>query len=119
MTTKASLITAALLALLTAGPSAGQTGAGNDPAAPPLVALPPEKQALIRDHVRRSNLPAANLSEPARVDMIVPLEVDLLVLPQDAGTEVPTTTSYKFLIAGDVIAIVEPESRKVIQLIRR
>ena len=119
MTTRHSLITAALLGLLAAGPSAGQTGAGSGPTAEPLVALPPEKQALIRDHVRRSNLPAADLSEPARVDMIVPPDVDLLVLPQDAGTEVPTTTSYKFLIAGDVIAIVEPESRKVIQLIGR
>jgi hypothetical protein len=33
--------------------------------------------------------------------------------------EVPTTTSYRYLITGDVIAVVEPESRTVIQIIDR
>jgi hypothetical protein len=83
------------------------------------VPLSPEKQALVREQIKRSDLPAANLSEPPRVGMIVPPEENLLVLPQDARAEVPTTTSYKFLLSGDVIAALEPGSRKVIQLIRR
>jgi hypothetical protein len=33
--------------------------------------------------------------------------------------EVPTTMSYRYLITGDVIAVVEPESRNTIQLITR
>ena len=103
-------------AVLTAASALAQTPAAETQ---PPVALSPEKQSMIRDHVRQSNFPAANLSEPARVDMVVPPEVDLIVLPQDAGTEVPTTTSYQFMVASDVIAVVEPESRKVIQLIKR
>jgi hypothetical protein len=35
------------------------------------------------------------------------------------SSEVPTTTSYRYLITSDVIAVVKPESRKVIQLITR
>jgi hypothetical protein len=35
------------------------------------------------------------------------------------SSEVPTTMSYRYLIAGDIIAVVEPESRKVIQIIDR
>ena len=42
-----------------------------------------------------------------------------LDIMQDAGTEVPTTTTYKYLLSGDMIAVVEPESRRVIQLIKR
>ncbi len=84
---------------------------------PPV--LPPEKQALIREQARRPNLPVATLSEPARIDMVIPEEVELLALPQDIATETPTTTSYRYLITSDVIAVVEPQSRKIIQLITR
>ncbi len=51
--------------------------------------------------------------------MIIPEEVELIALPQDMTTETPTTTSYRYLITSDVIAVVEPQSRKVIQLITR
>jgi Protein of unknown function (DUF1236) len=49
--------------------------------------------------------------------MTVPEEVELWGLPQDSVTEVPTVTSYKFFHAGKIIAVVEPESRRVIQVI--
>jgi hypothetical protein len=32
-------------------------------------------------------------------------------------SEIPATTSYKFLLTGKTIAVVDPESRKVIQII--
>jgi hypothetical protein len=43
--------------------------------------------------------------------------VELWSLPQDSVSEVPATTSYKFLLTGQTIAVVDPESRKVIQII--
>ena len=84
---------------------------------PPV--LPTEKQDLIREQARRPNLPVATLSEAARIDMTIPEEVELLALPQDVATETPSTTTYRYLITSDVIAVVEPQSRKVIQLITR
>ena len=84
---------------------------------PPV--LSPEKQTLIREQAKRQDLPVVQLREPARIDMIIPEEVELIALPQDITTETPTTTSYRYLITGDVIAVVEPQSRKVIQLITR
>ena len=112
------LIVASVAALCTIGPALAQTGATDTETQTPVL-LSPEKQALVREQIKRSDLPAANLSEPARIGMIVPPEMNLLVLPQDAGRDVPTVTSYKFFLSGDVIAVVEPESRKVIQLIQR
>ena len=47
-----------------------------------------------------------------------PLPVELLGLPQDAAMAVPTVTTYNYLIVGAQIAIIEPESRKVIQLLK-
>jgi hypothetical protein len=83
-------------------------------------ALPPEKQTIILEKVRSSpDLPQATLGEPLRVGMTIPDEVEVLELPQDAATTVPTVTTYSYIIVGDQIAIVEPESRKVIQLIKR
>ena len=83
----------------------------------PLAA---DKQKMILDQVKRStDLPQASLSEPVRVGMTIPLEVEVLGLPQDAVTTVPTVTTYNYLIVGDQIAIIEPESRKVIQLLKR
>ena len=83
------------------------------------VVLSPETQALIREQAKRPNLPVAQLSQPARIDMTIPEEVELLAMPQDIGTDTPTTTSYRYLITSDVIAVVEPQSRRVIQLITR
>ncbi len=51
--------------------------------------------------------------------MVIPLDVELLGLSQDTATAVPTVTTYNYVVAGERIAIVEPESRKVIQIIKR
>ena len=85
----------------------------------PPVPLPPEKQALVKEHVKRSNVPATNLGTPVSVGTTLPETVALFALPQDAVTEVPQVTSYKFLVTGDTIAVIDPGSRKVIQLIQR
>ncbi len=110
------------MALLAATPALAQSAAPTPgtvvQSTIPLV-LPPDKQDLIREQAKRPNLPVATLSEPARIDMTIPEEVELLALPQDVATETPSTTSYRYLITSDVIAVVEPQSRKVIQLISR
>ena len=83
------------------------------------VPLPPEKQAMVKEHVRRNDVPAADPSAPVTVGMIVPEGTELFALPQDNVTEVPSVTRYKFLVTGATIAVVDPETRKVIQIIQR
>ncbi len=46
------------------------------------VVLSPDKQAVIREQAKRPNLAAATLSEPVRVDMVIPEEVELLAMPE-------------------------------------
>jgi hypothetical protein len=113
---RAVLAGAAVVA--TAAPALAQPSPAPAAEIPRPLPLPPDKQNLIREQAKRPDLPSATLPEPARIDMVVPPEVELLALPQDVATEVPSVTRYRYLKAGDVIAIVDPETRKVIQLIR-
>jgi hypothetical protein len=118
-----SFARAGVVAVLATTSVWGQTTGGSPPGtvveSPTPPVLPPEKQALIREQAKRPDLPVATLSEPARIDMTIPEEVELLALPQDITTETPTTTSYRYVVTSDVIAVVEPQSRKVIQLITK
>jgi hypothetical protein len=79
----------------------------------PPVPLSPEKQATIKQHVQREKPPEAQMGGPVTVGMVVPEHVELWGLPQDSVTELPGTTSYKFLLTGKTIAVIDPESRKV------
>ena len=47
----------------------------------------------------------------------MPEDLELWALPEDSVTEVPTVTSYKLLYVGGTIAVVDPDSRRVIQVI--
>jgi hypothetical protein len=104
-----------LFATLLGTSAAAQTG--GTPVETPPVPLSGEKQAIVKQHVQREKPPEAQTSGPITVGMTVPESVELWNLPQDSVTEVPATTSYKFLLTGKTIAVVDPESRKVIQII--
>jgi len=99
-----------------AGASAAQIS--GTPIDTPPVTLPPEKQEIVREHVRKTKVPVAEVKGDVTVGMMVPESVELWALPQDSVTEVPTVTSYKFFMSGGVIAVVKPENRQVIQVIR-
>ena len=84
---------------------------------PSAVPLAPEKQETVREHVRRAKVPEETPGAPASVGMTVPDEIDLWGLPEDSVTEVPQVTTYKFFHTATVIAVVDPTSRTVVQLI--
>ena len=114
------LVVVGMIVLGPMAPASSQPAQGTPVATGEPRPLPPEKQRMILEQVRSSpDLPQANLSEPVRVGMTIPDEVEVLELPQDAATTVPTVTTYSYIIVGNQIAIVEPENRKVIQLIKR
>jgi hypothetical protein len=97
--------------------SAAVAQTGGTPVQTAPVPLSPEKQAVIKQHVQRERPPEAQTGGAITVGMTVPEGVELWSLPQDSVTEVPATTSYRFMRVGHTIAVVDPESRKVIQII--
>ena len=85
--------------------------------------LSPEKQLEVKTSLARSSRamkPGQDLprvAEKLKVGAVVPAEMELISLPQDTVTEVATTTTYRFLLMPEGIAVVDPETRKVIQVI--
>jgi hypothetical protein len=85
--------------------------------------LSPEKQLEVKTSLTRygramkpgQDLP--RIAEKLSVGVTVPTEIELISLPQDTVTEVATTTTYRFVLMRDGIAVVDPETRKVVQVI--
>lgn len=78
-------------------------------------------KAFVRDYERRSK----DGSKLPRVDRIlvpgeaVSEDVTLATMAEDSFTEVPQVTSYRFALSADgTIAVVDPETRQVVQVIR-
>jgi Protein of unknown function (DUF1236) len=117
-----SLLVAA--ALLGAAPAMAQSPNAPTPTRemekPPLSA---EKQLEVKTSIARfsrglrpgQDLP--RVAEKLAVGATVPTAMELINLPQDTVTEVATTTTYRFLLMRDGIAVVDPDTRKVVQII--
>ena len=117
------LICTFLAAALAVSCAAAQTGRSHGETTPKTVepsSMPQsaDKHALVKEHVRRAKVPEAKIDEQVAVGMTVPEGVELWRLPQDSMTEVPTVSSYKLCYVGKVIAVVDPDSRKVVRLIQ-
>jgi len=78
--------------------------------------LSAEKQALVRQHILSAKQPVADIGQ-VNVGATVPPNVDLFALPEDTVTEVPKITGFKFVVAPNGIAVVDPETRQVVQII--
>ena len=85
--------------------------------------LSPEKQLEVKTSLARYSRalkPGQDLPKVAdrlNVGATVPTEMELISLPQDTVTEVATTTTYRFVLMREGIAVVDPETRKVVQVI--
>ena len=87
--------------------------------------LDAEKQAQVKAFVRDYDRIVKDGPKLPRVDQalavgeLVPEDVALAALPQDSVTEVPQVTSYRFVLAANgAIAVVDPATRRVVQLIQ-
>jgi len=118
-----ALVTTALLA---ATPALAQTATPGGPARVEEVGKPPlsaEKQLEVKTSIARysralkpgQDLP--RLPDKLAAGTTVPAGVELITLPRDAVTETPRTTSYRFVLMRDSIAVVDPETRQILQVI--
>jgi hypothetical protein len=109
--------------LLVTGPVFAQSPPGTEAVTPGAVPLSAEKQLEIKTSFARygralrpgQELP--RIQDKLAVGTTVPASVNLIALPQDAVTETPTTTTYRFVLMDTGIAVVDPETRKVVQII--
>jgi Protein of unknown function (DUF1236) len=112
------------VALLAGGGALAQTPGG------PAATIETEKQPLSAEkqlevktslaryeRALRPGQELPRLNETLSAGATVPAGIELISLPQDTVTEVPTTTTYRFVLMREGIAVVDPETRKIVQVI--
>jgi hypothetical protein len=88
------------------------------------TSLSGEKQVRIRaflQHLERMGkeaAPPAKTEDKFAVGMTVPSSIVLFALPEDTATDVPQVTSYRFFVAENGIIVIDPSTRRVVQVIR-
>jgi hypothetical protein len=117
-----TVLPALLLAI--ASPGLAQTGS------PPRTidttnstTLSLEKQQRVKEFIQQHDRlkgtePLPRAAETFDPGMPVPEQIELVALPEDRTTEVPQVTTYQFFLAANGIVVVDPASRRVVQVIR-
>ncbi len=99
------LITVAAVSLLATTPSFAQTT---------VIELSPDQRTTIREYVVRERVPVATIPGEVRVGMALPAGIDLVAVPEIWG---PSVMRYRYVHWNNRVVLVEPSSRKVIQII--
>jgi hypothetical protein len=102
---KRVLIAGIVAVAVTTGEASAQTVA---------VEISPEQRTTIRQYVVRHRVSPGRISEQVTVGAVVPSEVELAAVPSDWG---PGLARYRYIYWNDRVVLVEPSTRKVIQII--
>jgi hypothetical protein len=82
------------------------------------LTLSQSQQRLIRDTVTREHLPEAQVGEQLSYGVTVPLDVTLEPVPQPLIVQIPMIEQYRmFVMGGDRIVLVDPDTREVVDVI--
>ena len=85
---------------------------GSAPAA--SVTIAPEQRTKIKTYVTEKKVRPITVKERITVGATLPADVELAAVPADWGPELAT---YRYVYTDNRIALVEPSSRRVIQVI--
>ena len=99
------LITVAAVSLLATTQSFAQTA---------VIELSPDQRTTIREYVVIERVPVATIPGEVRVGMALPPGIDLVAVPETWG---PSVMRYRYVHWNNRVVLVEPSSRKVIQII--
>jgi len=79
-----------------------------------VVTIAPEQRTKIKSYVTEKKIAPVRMSEKVVVGATIPQNVELVTVPSDWG---PTFTNYRYVYTDNHVVLVEPSSRKVIQII--
>src|SRR2546430_1390752 len=99
---KRVLLAAAAVALL-AGPAMAQS-----------VVIAPEQRTIIKDYVMKEKVRPFKLQSRVTVGATLPADVELVPVPETWG---PAFRTYRYIYTGDDVVLVDPSSRRVVQII--
>jgi hypothetical protein len=77
------------------------------------VEISPEQRTHIREYVVKQKISPVKI-ESVSVGSVLPPDIELQAFPGDVGASVST---YRFVKTSDHVVLVEPSSRRVVQII--
>ena len=84
------------------------------PALPQAVVIAPEQRKVIKEYVVKEKVRPFQLQSRVTVGATLPADVELAPVPETWG---PTFRSYRYVYTGDDVVLVDPGSRRVVQII--
>jgi Protein of unknown function (DUF1236) len=97
------IILGAAVAALLATPLVAQT-----------VVIAPEQRTAIKEYVVKEKIRPHKLQTRVTVGATLPADVELAPVPETWG---PTFRSYRYIYTGDDVVLVDPGTRRVMQVI--
>ena len=79
-----------------------------------VITLQPEQRTIIREYVERESVPVVEIERDLTVGQSIPEEVELSTVPQQWG---PSMNGYRYIYTDDRVYLIEPSSRRIIQVI--
>jgi Protein of unknown function (DUF1236) len=79
-----------------------------------IVEITPQQRTIIREHVVTQRVAPITIPGQLRVGAALPADVNLVTVPDGWG---PEFRRYRYVYWNDRVVLVEPGSRKVVQII--
>lgn len=79
------------------------------------IQVTPEQRMIIKKRIGTVK-PSATVRERVVVGSTLPTDVELTPLPEELYTDVPSVRNYRYIVVGDEIVLVEPQTRRVIEV---
>jgi hypothetical protein len=80
----------------------------------PTVTIEPQYRTRIQSYVTEHRPPAVVAKERFVVGATVPADIELRPVPEDWG---PGLNRYRYVYSNDHVVLIEPSSRKVVQIV--
>ena len=78
------------------------------------IVIAPEQRTKIKEYVVQQKVKPVRIQERVTVGATLPTDVELYAVPSDWG---PSFSRYRYVYTDDDVVLVDPSSRKVIQII--
>src|SRR3954466_10649841 len=102
--------------MLIAGAAAVAVLAGSEilSAQTATIEIAPEQRTKIKEYVVKEKVKPVTVKERINVGATLPADVELAAVPSDWG---PAVSKYRYMYHDNHVVLVEPSSRKVVQII--
>jgi len=78
------------------------------------IEIAPEQRTRIKEYVVKEKVKPVTVKERVSVGATLPADVELVAVPETWG---PSVSKYRYVYSDDHVVLVEPSSRRVVQII--